>query len=312
MRIRLPSIGLATRCLWCPKKSHARVEIWQENNGKNPTHLSDSARFSNININMAQIQSNSLITASNVVNSFLTEVVSVNPSGSGANLARGNTVNLADGIRWGASVPGGLGAQWPTNDLDPLGRNLWANAFSANTLSFPINRSGGTNIGSNAWSTANIQSVQFNSAALGTPQDPVYASKYSGNGVPNSTALLYESANNFLSINWTIATRYLLGGSPTVYGPSKGTFNTGQFVNNFANPIGPLGYDNPANTGSVADATYGAGNTVANPSDQTEWGINNYFQALKTAFNSRPMSTVSITVCHSSCHSSCHGSRGRR
>ena len=82
--------------------------------------------------------------------------------------------------------------------------------------------------------------------------------------------------------------------------------------NNFNNSIVPLGYDGGEDLGSVADSTYGAGNTVANPSDQTEWGINNYFQALKTAFNSRPVSTVSITGCHSSCHSSCHGSRGRR
>ena len=258
---------------------------------------------------MAQIQSNSLIDASNVVSSFFTEVVSVNPSGSGANLARGNTVNLADAVVWGPTG-GGLGQQWPTMTAAEI--PLWQSQFSGGTGSFALNRTGAVAAGSNAWATANIQSVQFNSAATGTPQDPVYASKYSGAGVPSSTALLYQAANNFLSINWTTATRLLLGGSPTVYGPYKGTFNTAQFFNNFNNPIGPLGYDNPANTGSVADATYGAGNTVANPSDPPEWGINNYLQALKTAFNSRPMSTVSITVCHSSCHSSCHGSRGRR
>ena len=309
MRIRLPSIGLATRRLWCPKKSHARVKIWSENSGKKPTHLSDSARFYNINISMAQIQSNSLINASNVVSSFFTEVVSVNSSGTGATVAKNNNTNLADAVVWGPTG-GGLGQQWPTMTAAEI--PLWQSQFSGGTGSFALNRTGAVAAGSNAWATGSVTPTNFNSAAPGTPQDPVYASKYSGSGVPSSTALLYTAARQYLSINWTTATRYLLGGSPTVYGPFKGTFNTAQFSNNFNNSIVPLGYDGGEDLGSVADSTYGAGNTVANPSDQTEWGINNYFQALKTAFNSRPVSTVSITVCHSSCHSSCHGSRGRR
>jgi hypothetical protein len=33
---------------------------------------------------------------------------------------------------------------------------------------------------------------------------------------------------------------------------------------------------------------------------------------LKKSFNSRPITNVSITVCHVSCHTSCHTSRSRR
>jgi hypothetical protein len=257
---------------------------------------------------MAQIQSNSLVNASNVVSSFFTEVVSVNSSGTGATVAKSNNINLADAVVWGPTG-GGLGQQWPTMTAAEI--PLWQSQFSGGTGSFTLNRTGAAAAGSNAWATGSVTPTNFNSAAPGTPQDPVYASKYSGVGTPSSTALLYTAARQYLSVNWTTATRYLLGGSPTVYGPYKGTFNTAQFSTNFNDAIGPLGYDG-GDLGSVADATYGGGNTVANPSDQAEWGINNYFQSLKTAFNSRPVSSVSITVCHSSCHGSCHGSRGRR
>jgi len=128
--------------------------------------------------------------------------------------------------------------------------------------------------------------------------------------------VLYQSARNFLTVNWCRATKITTGDiapPPSVYGPFKASFSTAQFSSSFVNPTTPRGHtDTDTFDGSIANATYAGNENTANPTNREVWGINNYFNSLKKSFNNRPITNVSITVCHAQCHSSCHNSRGRR
>lgn len=251
---------------------------------------------------MAQIQSGYVINAANLISAFSYDAVSSSgPQGNGTAVGyvANSTVNFADSIFWGPAS-GTFPANYPTGD------SAWIPIFGGNGRS-------GSSTG-NAWATANVSSGDFKKEY---PLDPdanyvVFASHYSGNGLPSSTAVLYQSARNFLTVNWCQATRYVTGGATTTYGPYKASFSTQQYASQFINPITPRGYVDDVVPGSVAFATFSSGENIPNPSNQNDWGINNYFNSLKKAFNSRTITSVSITVCHVSCHSSCHGSRGRR
>jgi hypothetical protein len=217
-------------------------------------------------------------------------------------------VKFADSIYWGPASGVYATARYPTSDPE------WYNgspsfsgpAFGGNGLS-------GSSTG-NAWATANVSYSDFKKEYPSEPEVNyvIFASHYSGNGLPSSTAVLYQSARNFLTINWCSATKNVIGGGSTTYGPYKASFATPQFDANFIDPITPRGFVDEDIQGSLANATYAGNEDTTNPTDQEQWGINNYFNSLKKAFNNRPITEVSITVCHVSCHSSCHGSRGRR
>lgn len=250
---------------------------------------------------MAQIQSGYIINAANLINAFNYDAISSSgPQGNGTSVAyvANSTVNFADSIVWGPAS-GTFPAQYPTGDA------AWVPIFGGNGRS-------GSSTG-NAWAVGNVSTGDFDKTYIDAPEvdHVIFASHYSGNGFPTSTAVLYQSARNFLTINWCRATRNVIGGGSTVYGPYKASFSTAQFSTSFADPITPRGIldDLP---GSLANATYAGNENTTNPSNQDEWGINNYFNSLKKSFNNRPVTNVSITVCHVSCHSSCHGSRGRR
>ena len=244
------------------------------------------------------INSGELINAANVINCFRNTGISSNPSGDGSTQSYSIDVRMAESIAWGPAS-GALGAQYPTSDAG------WISQFGGN------GRSGG-NTG-NAWATANLYTTDLDKTYPGNPSDDhiIFASNYSGDGSPSSTAVLYEAARNFLTINWCRATYYITGGNTTVYGPFKASFDTLQSPNDFIDPVGPRGLDGD-NVGSVAYATADISLTQPNPPDGNSWGINNYINSLVKSFNSRPITEVSLTVCHVSCHSSCHGSRGRR
>jgi len=251
---------------------------------------------------MAQLQSGYIINAANLINAFSYDAVSsTGPQGNGTTVAyvANSTVNFADSIVWGPAS-GTLPAQYPTGDPG------WISIFGGNGRS-------GSSTG-NAWATANVVAGDFDKIY---PSDPsvdhvIFASHYSGNGLPSSTAVLYQSARNFLTVNWCRATLNVTGGGSTVYGPYKASFSTVQFNANFTDPITPRGFVDDDIPGSLANATYAGNENTTNPTDQEQWGINNYFNSLKKSFNNRPITEVSLTVCHVSCHSSCHGSRGRR
>jgi hypothetical protein len=256
---------------------------------------------------MAQIQSGYLIDAANLINAFNIDAVSsTGPQGNGTNAAYvvNSTVNFADSIVWGPGS-GTLPAQYPPADNQEQ-LDAWIAVFGGNGRS-------GSSTG-NAWATANVVAGDFKKTY---PSDPsvdyvIFASHYSGNGLPSSTAVLYQSARNFLTVNWCRATKNIIGGGSTVYGPFKASFATPQYDANFLDPITPRGFLDADAPGSLANATYAGNEDTSNPTDQEQWGINNYFNSLKKSFNNRPITEVSITVCHVSCHSSCHSSRGRR
>lgn len=252
---------------------------------------------------MAIIQTGQVINAGNLISAWYQDAVSVSSQGNGVGVSRGNSVNFADGIAWGPAS-GSLSAQYPTSDA------AWIPLFGG------LGRAG--NPTGNAWATANVDPTDFKKTAQ---DNLILAQNYSGipNDLdipPSNVAVLYQSAQNFLSVNWCLAVRNVTGGGATPYGPLKGSFSIAQ--GNITDPTGPAGYIYGPGTGendipgSLANATYGNSETTSNPVDQAQWGINNYFYALKSQFNSRPTTNVSITVCHVSCHSSCHGSRGRR
>jgi hypothetical protein len=255
---------------------------------------------------MAQLQSGYIINASNLISAFGYDAVSATgPQGNGTSVAyvANSTVNFADGIAWGPAS-GTLPAQYPTGDTQ------WIAVFGGNGRS-------GSSTG-NAWATANAVPGDFKKTY---PSDPsvdyvIFASHYSGNGLPSSTAVLYQSARNFLTVNWCRATKITTGDiapPPSVYGPFKASFSTAQFSSSFANPTTPRGHtDTDTFDGSIANATYAGNENTANPTNRDVWGINNYFNSLKKSFNNRPITNVSITVCHAQCHTSCHNSRGRR
>lgn len=253
---------------------------------------------------MAQIQSGHIINAANLINAFYQDAISSSgPQGNGTTVAYSSNsdINFADSIAWGPAS-GTLPENYP--DSDPA----WAAEFGG------PGRAGASS--GNAWAAGAVSAGDFKKTY---PSDPdsnyiVFASHYSGNGLPTSTAVLYQSAKNFLTINWCLATKNVLGdtSSPYVYGPYKASFSADQYAGNFSNPLTPRGWADDDYPGSVANATYGGSIGTANPSNQNNWGINNYFDSLKKSFNNRPITEVTITVCHVSCHSSCHGSRGRR
>jgi hypothetical protein len=250
---------------------------------------------------MAQLQSGYIINAANLISAFSYDAVSsTGPQGNGTTVAyvANSTVNFADSIVWGPAS-GTLPAQYPT------GAPGWIAIFGGNGRS-------GSSTG-NAWATANVVPGDFDKI-YGDPEldRVIFASNYSGNGLPSSTAVLYQSARNFLTVNWCRATLNVTGGGSTVYGPYKASFSTVQFNANFTDPITPRGFVDDDIAGSLANATYAGNENTTNPTDQEQWGINNYFNSLKKSFNNRPITEVSLTVCHVSCHSSCHGSRGRR
>jgi hypothetical protein len=251
---------------------------------------------------MAQIQSGYIINAANLINAFSYDAVSSGgPQGNGAPTAyvANSVVNFADSVFWGPAS-GTLPANYPTGDAG------WIPLFGGNGRS-------GSSTG-NAWATANVSSTDFKKTYPADPESDfvVFASHYSGTGLPTSTAVLYQSARNFLTINWCRATRNVTGGAATIYGPYKASFSTQQFASLFVNPITPRGYNDNDSPGSLANATYAGNENTTNPTNQNQWGINNYFNSLKKSFNNRTITAVSITVCHVSCHSSCHSSRGRR
>ena len=251
---------------------------------------------------MAQLQSGYIINAANLISAFSYDAVSATgPQGNGTTVGyvANSTINFADSIAWGPAS-GTLPAQYPTGDSE------WIPIFGGNGRS-------GSSTG-NAWATANVVAGDFKKTY---PSDPsvdyvIFASHYSGNGLPSSTAVLYQSARNFLTVNWCSATKNVIGGGSTTYGPFKASFATPQYDANFIDPITPRGFLDADSPGSLANATYAGNEDTSNPTDQEQWGINNYFNSLKKAFNNRPITEVSITVCHVSCHSSCHSSRGRR
>lgn len=253
---------------------------------------------------MAQIQSGQIINAANLINAFYYDAISsggAQGNGTTKSYSANSTINFADSIVWGPAS-GSLPANYP--DSDPA----WAAEFGG------PGRAGAST--GNAWAAGNVSTSNFKKTY---PSDPdanyvVFASHYSGNGLPTSTAVLYQSAKNFLQINWCTATKNVLGDpdSPYVYGPYKASFSTNQYSTNFTNPTTPRGWADDNLPGSVANATYGNNSSTSNPTNQNNWGINNYFDSLKKSFNNRPITDVTITVCHVSCHSSCHGSRGRR
>lgn len=251
---------------------------------------------------MAQLQSGYIINAANLISAFSYDAVSsTGPQGNGTTVGyvSDSTINFADSIAWGPAS-GTLPAQYPTGDAG------WIPIFGGNGRS-------GSSTG-NAWAVANVVPGDFDKIY---PSDPsvdhvIFASHYSGNGLPSSTAVLYQSARNFLTVNWCRATLNVTGGGSTIYGPYKASFSTAQFDANFTDPITPRGFVDDDIQGSLANATYAGNENTSNPTDQEQWGINNYFNSLKKSFNNRPITEVSLTVCHVSCHSSCHGSRGRR
>lgn len=251
---------------------------------------------------MAQIQSGYTINAANLISAFqLDAVSSTGPQGNGSSesYTANSTINFADSIVWGPAS-GTLPANYPTSDPE------WIPLFGGNGRA-------GSSTG-NAWAVANVAPGDFKKPYPGDPEldNVVFASHYSGDGLPVSTAILYQSAKNFLTVNWCQATKNVIGGATTTYGPYKASFDVAQFSSSFDNPVSPRGFLDDDTPGSVANATYAGNENTSNPTDQNNWGINNYFNSLKKSFNSRPISEVSITVCHVSCHSSCHGSRGRR
>lgn len=257
---------------------------------------------------MAIIQSGQLINASNVVAAWNQDAVSSGSRGDGANVARGNSVNFADGILWGPGT-GGLTANYPDNTK----ASAWAPLFGG------LGRSGGGASG-NAWAVANVAPGDFKKY-YGNPNDDyvIFASNYSNVGLPASPtgATLYNSAKNFLTINWCTASQFITGDlpptpNPVPLGTRKASFSTPQFANAFTDAVEPRGTSNSSSLGSVAYADYGNSSATANPVDQSDWGINNYFYAIKSSFNSRPATELMVTVCHGQCHSSCHSQRGRR
>ena len=259
---------------------------------------------------MAQIQSGDLINAAFLINAFQTDAVSTISYGNGTQdgYVANSTIKFADSIYWGPASGAYATARYPTSDAE------WYNgspsfsgpAFGGNGLS-------GSSTG-NAWAVANVVPGDFDKLYPSEPEvdHVIFASHYSGNGLPSSTAVLYQSARNFLTVNWCRATKNITGGGSTVYGPFKASFATPQYDANFLDPITPRGFLDADAPGSLANATYAGNEDTSNPTDQEQWGINNYFNSLKKSFNNRPITEVSITVCHVSCHSSCHSSRGRR
>lgn len=196
---------------------------------------------------MAQIQSGYVINAANLISAFSYDAVSsTGPQGNGTPVARvtNSTVNFADSIYWGPAS-GTLPANYPTGDA------AWIPIFGGNGRS-------GSSTG-NAWATANVVPGDFDKTYIADPTADhiIFASHYSGNGLPTSTAVLYQSARNFLTVNWCRATRNVTGGSSTIYGPYKASFSTQQFASQFTDPVTPRGYADQETPGSLAFATYG-------------------------------------------------------
>lgn len=253
---------------------------------------------------MPKIQPGQIINAANLINAFYYDAISsTGPQGNGTIVpySANSDINFADSIAWGPGS-GTLPGNYP--DSDPA----WAAEFGG------LGRAGGTS--GNAWATGNVSAGDFKKTY---PSDPdsnfvVFASHYSGNGLPTSTAVLYQSAKNFLSINWCTPTKNVLGdpASPYTYGTYKASFSASQYSGNFTNPTTPNGWIDDNIPGSIANATVGGSDGTPNPTNPSNWGINNYFNSLKKSFNSRPVTEVNITVCHVQCHSQCHNSRGRR
>lgn len=185
---------------------------------------------------MAILQPGYVIDAGNLISAFYRDAVSVSSQGSGATVARDNSVNFADGIAWGPAS-GSLSAQYPTGDAQ------WIPLFGG------LGRAG--NPSGNAWATANVAPTDFKKTSQA---NLIVGSNYSGNGFPTSTAYLYDAARNFLSVNWCNATRTVLGAGTTTYGPYKASFSTVQ--GNIVNPIGGGGV--VVSVGDIIDITVGA------------------------------------------------------
>ena len=138
---------------------------------------------------MAQLQSGYIINAANLISAFSYDAVSsTGPQGNGTSVGyvANSTINFADSIAWGPAS-GTLPAQYPTGDAQ------WIPIFGGNGRS-------GSSTG-NAWATANVAPGDFDKI-YGDPEldRVIFASNYSGNGLPSSTAVLYQSARNFLTL----------------------------------------------------------------------------------------------------------------
>ena len=137
------------------------------------------------------------------------------------------------------------------------------------------------------------KTIEINGNSIGGPTGLIVAST-----VRN---VLIAETNRYTRIRNLRARLLRQGNNAVIYDQTRVAHMSSAYQQTISNPSIPTNGPN-------------AGNLITIGSDSSNTGIEEYFARLRSAYNARRGTTITLTYyqCHSSCHSSCHGSRGRR